>query len=524
MPVAATADPSTTGAPIAPGRASDGRAGVVALVEGVALFLIVASVYLQSVSPFPASWDTGEMQVAPYILGIPHPTGFPAFMLLGWLFSHIEPLGTVAWRMNAFCALLIASVVLMVRQLALELGANRLAALAASLVFAFGALVWNKASHADVHALALAFATMTLLASARFIVRRERRWLYCAAVAYGLGLATHPNVVWTGPALLIALGVELRRSPRAVLIAVGLAVAPLLIYAYLPIRSFVIASSGVDPANQAPFNGVGEMIWDTNHPRTLDGFITEVFATQFAASSFLDWPWRLSTYDAAIPFWFSRAPGELTVATIVLAAVGLLGALREMRPMALATAAVFLGAFATVPFAAVFAPVEGGDVARYLLLSFAATCVLAALAPYGLPLPRWIASTLTAAILALVAWHLYSVNQSAYGSRYDTGGQAIINDVQATVPDGAVVISNWIDATSIAYGAYVDHSLGHRIPLTYNGDEAHVYRSWTKLYRVFIYANFAILPGIPHDMPKDWLIARRSPDLGHQLFEIRPLP
>lgn len=502
---------------------SVGRAStVLARVEGALLYLVVAAIYVRSCSPFPASWDTGEMQVSPYVAGIPHPTGFPAFVLLGWIFTHVVQFGTVAWRMNAFCGLMVASAAVLVRALALELGGGRLSSLAAAFVFAFGALAWNKASHADVHALSLAFSILTLYACARFIVQREPQWLFVAALAFGFGLATHPNVVWTGPALLIALGAQALGRKRTALLALVLAVAPLLTYAFLPIRSAIVASTGVDPADQPPFNGMGEMIWDTNHPRTLDGFVTEVFGTQFGAAGFLNWPFQLSTYDKAVSFWFSYAPAELSTITIVLAAVGLLGALRERR-YALAGGAVALGAFASVPFATVFAPVEGGDVARYLLPSFAATCALAALAPLGLALPRRIAGGISALVLALVAWHLYFANDSAYNARLDTGGSNLIEAVRKGVPDGAAVLTNWIDATSLAYGAYVDHSLGRRIPLTYNGDDVHAYRSWTKQYRVFIYANFALMPEVPHDFPKDVLIQRVSPNSGHQLWELRPL-
>ncbi len=47
-------------------------------------------------------WDTGEMQTVPWILGIAHPTGFPAFVLGGFLFSHLVPIGSVAFRMSLF--------------------------------------------------------------------------------------------------------------------------------------------------------------------------------------------------------------------------------------------------------------------------------------------------------------------------------------------------------------------------------------------------------------------------------------
>ena len=44
--------------------------------------------------------DSGELVSAAYTLGIPHPPGYPLYALLGALFSHGIPFGTVAWRMG----------------------------------------------------------------------------------------------------------------------------------------------------------------------------------------------------------------------------------------------------------------------------------------------------------------------------------------------------------------------------------------------------------------------------------------
>ena len=52
-----------------------------------------AAIYIASVSHEPASWDTAEFQGVPYILGISHPTGFPLFALLGFVWSHLVAVG-----------------------------------------------------------------------------------------------------------------------------------------------------------------------------------------------------------------------------------------------------------------------------------------------------------------------------------------------------------------------------------------------------------------------------------------------
>ena len=58
------------------------------------------AVYVASLRGDVSFWDTADLQTVPYILGIPYPTGFPGYVLLGWVWSHALAVGTVAWRLN----------------------------------------------------------------------------------------------------------------------------------------------------------------------------------------------------------------------------------------------------------------------------------------------------------------------------------------------------------------------------------------------------------------------------------------
>src|SRR5215831_12530357 len=51
--------------------------------------------------------DRGELAATTYTLGIPHPTGYPTFTLLGWLVAHSIPARPVL-VLNAFAAFLVA--------------------------------------------------------------------------------------------------------------------------------------------------------------------------------------------------------------------------------------------------------------------------------------------------------------------------------------------------------------------------------------------------------------------------------
>ncbi len=71
-----------------------------------AFFLFLWQVLLLAQNPGLMSDDSGEMAAASYVLGLPHPPGYPLFCLLGRLVTLL-PVGTVAFRLNLFSALLV---------------------------------------------------------------------------------------------------------------------------------------------------------------------------------------------------------------------------------------------------------------------------------------------------------------------------------------------------------------------------------------------------------------------------------
>src|ERR1051326_2713210 len=61
--------------------------------------------YLVTLSPSTAMWDTSEYIAAAYTFGIPHPPGNPLFVILGRVFSILPLASTVAVRINILAAL-----------------------------------------------------------------------------------------------------------------------------------------------------------------------------------------------------------------------------------------------------------------------------------------------------------------------------------------------------------------------------------------------------------------------------------
>ncbi|MBD5635404.1 MAG: DUF2723 domain-containing protein, partial [Candidatus Eremiobacteraeota bacterium] len=150
-------------------------------MSGAVAFVIAAIFYVPALLPGVAFWDTGEMQTVPYLLGIAHPTGFPLFVLGGWLFSHALPLGIPAWRLSLFSCLASAGAAGALAVFITDLTASAYVGIAGALVFALGDVAWTRGVRAEVHDLALLFVALGVAAAGRASRDRSPRALALAA-------------------------------------------------------------------------------------------------------------------------------------------------------------------------------------------------------------------------------------------------------------------------------------------------------------------------------------------------------
>ena len=81
------------------------RPGLLPLLLFFTIFLTVFILYSLSLAPGVVGGDAGEHQLAVPLLGIPHTTGYPLYVLIGKLWTLIIPIGSMAWRLNLFSCL-----------------------------------------------------------------------------------------------------------------------------------------------------------------------------------------------------------------------------------------------------------------------------------------------------------------------------------------------------------------------------------------------------------------------------------
>src|SRR5512132_131961 len=70
----------------------------------LATFAVVLVIYLFTLAPTTAFWDTSEYIAAAKVLGIPHPPGNPLFVLLAHVFGLLPFSTSYAVRINLFAA------------------------------------------------------------------------------------------------------------------------------------------------------------------------------------------------------------------------------------------------------------------------------------------------------------------------------------------------------------------------------------------------------------------------------------
>jgi hypothetical protein len=430
-------------------------------------------------------------------MGTAHPTGFPTYVLLGWLASVVlQPFGEPAFRMNLFSALCVAVAAGVTVDLVRALTGRVVLGIAAGIAMALTPIAWAIATHAEAHSLHLALVAILLWLLVAWDARvrapvpveandtvetadatvagaappeamrrprpsagRERgdRYLLAAALVFGLAVGNHSlTLLLAIPIGLYVLAVDpgIWRRGRLVLGCIAVLVATVvLVYLELPLRA-------------GPFRSA--LVYGT--PNTWDGFRYIVLAEQFQGS--------LSNPFGELP----RKFGELVVRTY--AQFGILAplipvafvvtALRQPRYALLTGSAAAITCF----FAASYV---NADINRYYLgpalmawtwlavLAAAAVEVLSGVAASrpGATEPdapadsatlsrAGLAALLFAVALVVPTLSVVPARYAAVDARRQVDAATWTARVFATMEPGAAIVSWWSYSTALWYAQRVE--------------------------------------------------------------------
>ena len=231
------------------------------------LFLLTFIVYVKHLAPTIFTGDSADATIASYVLGIPHPPGFPVYVWIGHLFTFI-PIGDIAYRVNLmsafFGALAIPIVYRIIRLFALKARGgfedftSRCGAIFGSLSFAFSLYYWAQAEIAEVYTLNTFFLVLMILLVFIWSENRETRLLYLLSLLFGLSLGVYAANVLFIPfflGFLFLVDRKLLLNKKTLLSMVGIFVATgLLQMLYLYVRAWQGAEYGhIDIQNLGTF-------------------------------------------------------------------------------------------------------------------------------------------------------------------------------------------------------------------------------------------------------------------------------
>ena len=221
-------------------------AGIVTL----AVFLL----YLLTLAPSTAMWDTSEYIAAAYTLGLPHPPGNPLFVLLGRVFSIIPLFGpNVATRINvlaALCSAVSAGMWFLITERVLvgwfpQRWQRITGGVLAAAIGATAFTVWNQSVvNEKVYTVSLVGIAIISWLMIRWSDdpdgRKADRILVLVAYLLGLGYANHMGGMLAAPAAALAVVVRRPRTLfrwRLLLACVGALIFGITPFAIQPIRA-----------------------------------------------------------------------------------------------------------------------------------------------------------------------------------------------------------------------------------------------------------------------------------------------
>jgi predicted small integral membrane protein len=441
----------------------------------IAVAALVVGNAWSGLMPGVGFWDTGEFQVVLPILGTAHPTGYPTYVLLGFVANLLlTPIGEPAFRITVLSLLAIAVAAGATVALVRRLTGSTIIGVAVGIGLATTPVVWLNATRADPHPIHLAFVALLLLTlvsweharrgvsgdgtgEARRDTRRADRLLLLAAVLFGLAAGNHSLTLLLVPPIglyVLAVDPGIWRRWRFALACLGVAAATIvLVFLELPIRG------GLLPA---------PLIY--GQPATWDGFWYIALAEQFRGS--LSDP--LADLGGKVDGLVKLGTAQFGLVALAIPPAFVVAARRAPR-YGLLTGLAFL---LTVGFNAAY---SNADIERYYLgpvlwawtwLGILAAELAVVLGFLGVELVERLrrvrlrqreSAPVTAAlalvlgaVLLLLAFGDLEARRRAADRSNDVGAEAWLAEVLPVIPDNAVLVSWWSTSTPLWYAQKVE--------------------------------------------------------------------
>ncbi len=174
---------------------------------------ITGIVYLLTMAPGVVEIDSGELAAIQYTAGIAHPTGYPLFTWLGWLFTRLPLASSMIYQIN-FLALLYVLISLGILWVGFQLFLEKIGKVkdqwtllllpsAGVITLGFSKTYWAQATATEVYSLHLVLLASIIVCLIYIQVKAKPSYWYLLAILLGLGFSNHmttlmilPGIAW----------------------------------------------------------------------------------------------------------------------------------------------------------------------------------------------------------------------------------------------------------------------------------------------------------------------------------------
>lgn len=327
--------------------------------EITALFVFI--IYILTLAPTLVQIDSGELAAVQYILGIPHPTGYPLFTIVGYLFTHLLPLRPIV-SSNILSALFCAGAVLMFAKTIYFMFGNILSertihdwiikflSSIGGLIFAFSRTFWFQSTSVEVYAfhIFLMSATIYFLLKASFLENEKlgNKFFYLAVISLALGFTNHMTTILILPGFAFLYFGNIFKHKNAIkqtiFFAIIFIVIIVTVYSYLPLRA------------------LKQPVLNWGNPIDLEKFWRHFTGRQYQV-------WLFSSFDSAekqFLYYIKNLPSEFAYLSLIPAILGFIHIFKTNRKF-------FYFAFVSFIFSIIYSiNYDIVDIDSYFLLSY----------------------------------------------------------------------------------------------------------------------------------------------------------
>lgn len=193
--------------------------------------LLAFTVYFLTTGRSIGEIDSGELAAVQATGGIAHPTGYPLFTILGYIYSKIPIVQPLIFQLNLFQAILNSFTIIILVKIIELLLANfsylvdsqrhtflinlrfsestiYLSSILGGLIFAFSITFWKQATKVEVYSLQIFLTSSIIFSLLRVLIKyfkteqiRNSEW-YSVSVLIGLAFSNHMMTIYLLPALI----------------------------------------------------------------------------------------------------------------------------------------------------------------------------------------------------------------------------------------------------------------------------------------------------------------------------------